>query len=127
MNIQKRKIKNENGDIEDIKEIIDEEEPSEIDEKTGKKKPKVKKYINNNGEIIKLTEQPEKKPKQKKMITKDGKEVKVIDDENEPSEEEIDEKTGKRKPKKKKIINDKGDIEEVENIYIYELICYFDI
>ena len=36
------------------------------------------------------------------MITKDGKEVKVIDDENEPSEDIIDEVTGKRKPKKKK-------------------------
>ena len=37
------------------------------------------------------------------MITKEGDEVEVIDDE--PSGEIIDEETGKRKPKKKKIIN----------------------
>ena len=50
------------------------------------------------------------------MITKDGKEVKVIDDENEPSEDIIDEVTGKRKPKKKKIINEDGEVEDVEEI-----------
>ena len=50
------------------------------------------------------------------MLTNDGEEVQVIDDENEPSEDVIDKKTGKRKPKKKKIINKDGDIEEVEEI-----------
>ena len=50
------------------------------------------------------------------MITKEGDEVEVIDDENEPSGEIIDEKTGKRKPKKKKIINKEGEIEDVEEI-----------
>ena len=50
------------------------------------------------------------------MITKEGDEVEVIDDENEPSGEIIDEKTGKRKPKKKKIINKDGEIEDVQEI-----------
>ena len=49
----KRKIKNENCDVEDIKEIIDEDKPSEIDEKAGKKKPKdIKSETKNNEEKI---------------------------------------------------------------------------
>ena len=96
--IRKRKIKNEDGEIEDVKEIIEDEEPSEIDEVTGKKKPKVKKYINSKGKIIKLTEEPSeededttkkqttKKIKPKKpltMTTEDGKKVKVVVDDEE--------------------------------------------
>ena len=50
------------------------------------------------------------------MKNKSGKEVKIIEDENEPSEEIIDEKTGKRKPRKKKIVNENGDIEELQEI-----------
>ena len=50
------------------------------------------------------------------MKTKDGKEVKIIEDEEEPSEEVIDETTGKRKPKTKKIMNKDGEIEEVKEI-----------
>ena len=38
------------------------------------------------------------------MKTKDGKKVKIIEDGEEPSQEIIDEETGKRKPKVKKII-----------------------
>ena len=49
----KRKIKNENCDVEDIKEIIDEDKPSEIDEKAGKKKSKdIKSETKNNEEKI---------------------------------------------------------------------------
>ena len=44
------------------------------------------------------------------MKAKDGKEVKIIEDENEPSEEIFDKKTGERKPKKKKIMNENGVI-----------------
>ena len=45
-------------------------------------------------------------------------EVKANIDDEEPSEEIIDEKTGKPipRPKKKKIINEKGEIEDVEEI-----------
>ena len=50
------------------------------------------------------------------MITKDGKKVKVIDNEEEPSSEYIDKRTGKRIPRKKKIINENGEIEDVEEI-----------
>ena len=47
------------------------------------------------------------------MVTKTGKEVEIIDV-DEPSE--YDDLTGKRKPKKKKIINDEGEEEIVEEI-----------
>ena len=47
------------------------------------------------------------------MLTEDGTEVQVLEDE-EPSEVIIDKKTGKRKPKKKKIVNEDGEIEEVK-------------
>ena len=50
-----------------------------------------------------------------KMVTKDGKKVKVIEG-DEPTE--IDEKTGKPKPKKKKIVNEDGEIEDVEEIEV---------
>ena len=43
------------------------------------------------------------------MKTKDGKEVKIIEDEEEPSEELIDKRTGKRKPKTKKKENNVGN------------------
>ena len=46
--IKKKKIRNEDGEIEELKEII-EDIPTEYDEETGEKKPKVKKYINNKG------------------------------------------------------------------------------
>ena len=130
--VKKKKIRNEDGDIEELKEIV-EDIPTEYDEETGEKKPKVKRYINNKGKIIKLEEEEpseeepseeiekkvkisKKKKKDKKpkvMLTKDGEEVQVIDDENEPSEEVIDKRTGKRKPKKKKIINKDGEIEDI--------------
>ena len=71
---------NENGEIEDVKEIIDDEEPSEIDEATGKKKPKVKKYINSKDKIIKLTEEPseEEEDTTKKQTTKKIKPKKLV-------------------------------------------------
>ena len=49
------------------------------------------------------------------MTTKDGKKVKVIE---EPSEDEIDKRTGKvvHKPKKQKIVNEEGEIEDVEEL-----------
>ena len=50
------------------------------------------------------------------MITESGEKVQVIDDEDQPSEELIDKKTGKRIPRKKKIINEDGEIEDVEEI-----------
>jgi hypothetical protein len=99
--------------------------------------PKTKKYINTKGDIIKIvekeqseeepSEEVEKKTKKKKkikkkenkpkvMITEDGKKVQVLDDENEPSEIRIDESTGKPIPKKKKIKNENGEIEEVKEI-----------
>ena len=45
------------------------------------------------------------------MTTKDGKKVKIIEDDKEPSKVEYDKKTGKPKPRKKKIINENGEIE----------------
>ena len=50
------------------------------------------------------------------MITEDGQKVQVLDDENEPSEIRIDESTGKPIPKKKKIKNENGEIEEIKEI-----------
>ena len=50
------------------------------------------------------------------MISENGKKVKVIDDEDQPSEELFDKKTGKRKARKKKIINEDGEVEEVKEI-----------
>ena len=49
------------------------------------------------------------------MITKDGKKVKI---EEIPSEEVVDKKTGKviYKPKRKKIVDDEGTVEEVEEL-----------
>jgi CRISPR/Cas system-associated endonuclease Cas3-HD len=64
---KKKKIMNENGEIEEVKEIIDDEEPSEIDEKTGKKKPKTRKYMNSKGDIYELEVPSKKKVKPKKI------------------------------------------------------------
>ena len=52
------------------------------------------------------------------MVNEEGKVVRIIDNEEEPSEEIIDKKTGKKihKPKKKKIINEDGEVEDVEEI-----------
>ena len=49
------------------------------------------------------------------MYTKDGKEVEVVE---EPSEDIIDKKTGRKKhiPKKRKIIKEDGESEEVEEL-----------
>ena len=49
------------------------------------------------------------------MKTKDGKHVEIIEDEEEPLEELIDKK-GNRIPRKKKIKNEDGKIEEVEEV-----------
>ena len=54
--------------------------------------------------------------KTKIMRTKDGRKVKVIDDKNQPKQIKIDKKTGKRIPRKKKIINSDGEVEDVEEI-----------
>ena len=108
-------------------------------------KPKIKKYLDKDVNIIELEvrhkkkkpaeeqlEEEEKRTKKIKtkdkikkpitMSTKDGKKVQIVDVEEEPSsEEEIDKRTGKpihkkKKPRKKQIINEDGDIEEVEEI-----------
>ena len=49
------------------------------------------------------------------MYTEDGKEVEVVE---EPSEDIIDKRTGKKKhiPKKRKIINEDGETEDVEEL-----------
>ena len=48
---KKKKIVNKDGEIENGEEIED-EEPTEIDDKTGKKKPKKKKYITETGRLF---------------------------------------------------------------------------
>ena len=48
------------------------------------------------------------------MKTADGRKVKVIDDKNQPKQIKIDKKTGKRIPRKKKII--KESMEKEKNI-----------
>ena len=73
--VKKKKIMNENGDIEEVKEIIESDEQTEYDE-NGNKLPKTKKYINSKDKIIKLQEEEpseetpseeiEEKPKTKK-------------------------------------------------------------
>ena len=50
------------------------------------------------------------------MKTADGRKVKVIDDKNQPKQIKIDKRTGKRIPRKKKIINSDGEVEDVEEI-----------
>ena len=50
------------------------------------------------------------------MITDEGKKVQIIEDEDQPSEELIDKRTGKRKPRKKKIVNSDGEVEELKEI-----------
>ena len=79
-------------DGKEVEVIDDEDQPSEdiIDKKTGKRKPRKKKIINEDGEI---------------------EDVEELEDE-EPTE--YDEKTGKKKPKKKKYKTKKGDIIELE-------------
>ena len=100
--------------------IEDENEPS---------LPKTKKYINSKGKIIKLQEEEpseetpseeiEEKPKTKKekkpltMTTKDGKKVKIVEEEKGPITYD---KRGNRKPRKKKIVNENGEVEEVKEI-----------
>ena len=96
------------GKVEEL-----EEEPSEYDDETGERKPKIKKYKNKEGVIYEM-EEPVKekvKPKKSKITTKENLE-------EEPSEE-IEEKdiTKKRKVKKhkpKKYINEKGEEIEIE-------------
>ena len=90
--VKKKKIRNEDGDIEELKEIV-EDIPTEYDEETGEKLPKKKKYINNKGKVIELLVEPSeeepseetKKPKikkkekkPKKMITSNGKKVQCL-------------------------------------------------
>ena len=133
---QEENILNEDGESDDVEELED--------QKTGKKKPKMKKYICNKGDIIELEEEspsesepleeePIGKPKMKKpknMKTKDGKRVKVVNDIKEPNKRKIiyedgeeledqepteyNEKTGKKKPKKKKYVNKKDDVIKLE-------------
>ena len=110
---KKKKLINKEGEIEDVQEIIESDVQSQYDE-NGNKLPKKKKYINKKGDIIELEEKEpseeepsehiEKKTKKKikkvkkpkTMITEEGDEVQILDDENEPSGDIIDEKTGKR-------------------------------
>ena len=133
---QEENILNEDGESDDVEELED--------QKTGKKKPKMKKYICNKGDIIELEEEspsesepleeePTRRPKMKKpknMKTKDGKRVKVVNDIKEPNKRKIiyedgeeledqepteyNEKTGKKKPKKKKYVNKKDDVIKLE-------------
>ena len=74
--VKKKKIRNEDGDIEEIKEIV-EDIPSEYDEETGKKLPKKKKYINRKGDIFEVEEEPsEEEPSKKVKVTKTKKKIK---------------------------------------------------
>ena len=50
------------------------------------------------------------------MTSKNGKKVKVIEDDKEPSKITFDKRTGKRIPRKKKIMNSDGEVEDVEEI-----------
>ena len=94
---------NSDGEVEEVKEIVeDSESPTEYDEKTGKKKPKIRKYINNKGEVFKFEEPPEveeettkkgkKKPKSKSQET--------IEKEEEQSEDIDEQVSSKKKPVK---------------------------
>ena len=142
---RKKKIINDEGKVEDVEEIVESDVKSEYDEETGKKIPKKRKYMTRKGDIIELEEkeQSEEEPSkeieegkkvktQKKikkptiMKTKDGKQVRIIDDENEPSEDIIDEITGKRKPKKKKVVNEKGEIEELKEVIESDITSEYD-
>ena len=51
---KKQKIVNEDGEIEDVEELEGEEDSSEYDERTGKKIPKKKKYVNKKGDILEM-------------------------------------------------------------------------
>ena len=66
---------NENGEVEELKEIIDDEQPSEIDEETGKKKPKIRKYINKEGKVYEM--EPSEEDETKKPSPKKAKEKKI--------------------------------------------------
>ena len=93
----------------------------EYDEE-GNKLPKKRKYKTKDGDIIEIEDEPKIKTKIKKkdkkpktMKTSDGKQIQLIEDDDEPSEIITDKKTGK-KVKKRKIMNENGDIEEVKEI-----------
>ena len=122
---RKKKYINENGEIEDVDEIVESDEPTEYDPETGKKLPKKRKYINRKGDIFELEEEPSEEKKEpkvikeikkpKKMTTENGQKVEIIEDENEPAKVTIDKKTGK-KVIKRKIKNENGDIEDIKEI-----------
>ena len=105
-------------------EVEEDEKPEIITTKIKKSMKKIVKKPKGRKEIApEEEEQSEEKVKTKKKIkqpknaiTKDGKQVQIIDDEDQPSEELFDKKTGKRIPRKKKIINSDGEVEDVEEI-----------
>ena len=92
----KRKIINEDSETEDVEELED-QKPTEYDEKTGKKKSKKTKYVQKKGDIIKLEEESPS--------------------ESEPIEEEP---SRKKKPKKKIYINKDEESEESEESQIFD-------
>ena len=59
------------------------------------------------------------------MKTSDGKQIQLIEDENEPSEIITDKKTGK-KFKKRKIKNENGDIEDVDEMIESDITTEYD-
>ena len=102
---RKKKLVNENGEIEDVDEIVEPDEQIEYDPETGNKLPKKRKYINRKGDLLELEEEPseerkdkviEQRKKPKKMTTENGKKVEIIEDENEKPKVTIDKKTGKK-------------------------------
>jgi hypothetical protein len=128
---KKKKIINEDDEIEDIEEIIESDNITEYDEE-GNKLPKKRKYKTKDGDIIEIEDEPKIKPKIKKkdkkpktMKTSDGKQIQLIEDDDEPSEIITDKKTGK-KVKKRKIINENGDIEDVDEIIESDITTEYD-
>ena len=83
---RKKKLVNENGEIEDVDEIVEPDEQIEYDPETGEKLPKKRKYINRKGDMFELEEEPseerkdkviEQRKKPKKMTTENGKKVEI--------------------------------------------------
>ena len=56
---RKKQIINEDGDIEEVEEIIESSVESEYDEETGKKLPKKRKYVNSKGDVYEVEEPSE--------------------------------------------------------------------
>ena len=94
--------------INKVKE--DDEGPSEKEILKKRKKPKT--MITKDGQIVKVV-YDKKQPNKRKIINEDGESEDVNEIESEESSEN-DEKTGKKKPKRRLYVTNKGDIIELE-------------